>query len=284
MTIPLDIAFAAVGKPLQRKEDERLITGKGRFTDDFCVDGETYMAVVRSPHPHARIVAIDTAAAKAMPGVLTVLTGADSLADGMKPIPHSPLPSTKYDMKLTAPDGTANAFFGPHHMLAVGRTRYVGEAVALVVAETKAQAQDAAEAVDRRLCGDAVRVLDRGRRSQPGAPAVWDEVSGNTLIETWFGDKAATDRAFAAADHVTSMDFHIQPRHGRADGIALVPCRLRPDQRPLHALCRLRRRGAAEGRACRRRSASSRISCACCPSTSAAISARATGPIRNSAW
>ena len=208
MNKPLDIAFGAIGQPLVRKEDLRLVTGQGRFSDDFSVDSETHMAIVRSPHPHARIAAVDADTAKAMPGVLAVLTGADALADGLKPIPHTPLPSTRYDMKLTAPDGSANAFFGPHHLLAVGRTRYVGEAVALVVAETKAQALDAAEAVEVAyqplpFVGSSEDAL------KPGAPAVWDEVPDNTPIETWFGDKAATDRAFAQADHVTSMDFHI---------------------------------------------------------------------------
>jgi aerobic carbon-monoxide dehydrogenase large subunit len=219
MNKPLDIAFAAIGKPLARKEDQRLVTGKGRFSDDFNVDGQAYMAVVRSPHPHARIDLIETSAARDLPGVLAVLTGEDLLADGLKPIAHTPLPSTKYDMKLTAPDGSANAFFGPHHLLAVGRVRYVGEAVALVVAETKAQALDAAEAVE--IAYDDLPFVESSEDAlKPGAPAVWDEVPGNTLIETWFGDKEKTDRAFAQADHVTSMDFHI----GR---VTAVPMELR---------------------------------------------------------
>src|SRR5262245_9231751 len=143
---PFDISLLAVGQPLRRKEDERLITGKGRFTDDFNVDGQTYAARVRSSYPHARIVRIDTEAAKAMPGVLGVLTGADAEADGLKPIPHSPVPSTNFDMKLTARGG-GKVFAGPHRILPIDKARYVGEAVAMVVAETKAQALDAAEAV-----------------------------------------------------------------------------------------------------------------------------------------
>jgi carbon-monoxide dehydrogenase large subunit len=219
MNIPLDIAFAAIGQPLTRKEDLRLVTGRGRFSDDFSVDGQTYAAVVRSPHPHARIMSMETQAAKAMPGVLTVLTGADLLADGLKPIPHAPLPSTTYDMKLTAPDGTASIFAGPHHLLAIGKVRYVGEAVAAVVAETKAQALDAAEAVEvvyqsLPFVGSTEDAL------RPGAPAVWDEVPDNVLIETWFGDKAATDAAFSQADHVVAMDFHV----GR---VTAVPMELR---------------------------------------------------------
>src|SRR6186997_651270 len=102
MKFPAGTAFGSIGHPIRRKEDARLLTGKGRFTDDFSVESQTYAALVRSPHPHARIVRIDTGAAKAMPGVLLVLTGADCKADGIKPIPHTAVPSTKFDMKLTA--------------------------------------------------------------------------------------------------------------------------------------------------------------------------------------
>jgi aerobic carbon-monoxide dehydrogenase large subunit len=89
---PAGTAFSALGQPVRRKEDARLLTGKGRFTDDFSAEGQLYAAMVRSPHPHARILRIDTASAKTMPGVRAVLTGADCLADGLKPIPHTPGP------------------------------------------------------------------------------------------------------------------------------------------------------------------------------------------------
>ena len=139
--------MGAIGQPLLRKEDGRLLTGNGRFSDDFCMEGQTYAAMVRSPHPHARIVAINAVAARAMRGVLGVFSGTDCLADGLAPIPHTPVPSTKYDMKLTAPGG-GKIFFGPHLLLPVDRVRHVGEAVAMVVAESMDQALDAAEAVD----------------------------------------------------------------------------------------------------------------------------------------
>ena len=114
----LDAAnFRAVGKPIPRKEDERLITGHGRFSDDFNLDGQAYAVMVRSPHPHARIRGIDAARAQAMPGVLGVFTGADCLADGLGAIPHDPLPKTRYDMKLTGPGG-GTVFIGPHLLLA----------------------------------------------------------------------------------------------------------------------------------------------------------------------
>ena len=139
-------AYRFIGKPIRRAEDERLITGRGRFSDDFQFEGQTYAAMVRSPYPHARIRGVDSEAARKMPGVLGVFTGADCLADKLNPIPHDPLPKTKFDMKLHAPGGGA-VFIGPHMLLPADKARHVGEAVAMVVAETKTQAMDAAEAV-----------------------------------------------------------------------------------------------------------------------------------------
>jgi len=103
-----DEHYRFIGKPLPRKEDERLVTGKGRFTDDFNLDSQTYATMVRSPYPHARIVAIDAARARAMPRVLGVYTGADCAADRLHPIPHDPVPKTKYDLKLAAPRGATS--------------------------------------------------------------------------------------------------------------------------------------------------------------------------------
>src|SRR5271154_5239133 len=148
-TRPDETGYRFIGKPMPRKEDARLITGKGQFTDDFNLDGQTYAVMVRSLYPHARILAIDAAAAKAMPGVLGVFTGADCVADNLKPIPHDPVPKTKYDMKLAGPGGGA-VFIGPHLLLPTDKVRHVGEAVAMVVADSKAQAMDAAEAVEVR--------------------------------------------------------------------------------------------------------------------------------------
>src|ERR1700736_1875637 len=133
--LPDSTSLGAIGQPLRRKEDERLLTGRGRFSDDFTVPGQTYAAVVRSPHPHARIVEIDTRRALAMPGVLGILTGQDCAADGLSPIPHNPMPQTRYDMKLTGPGG-GPIFIGPQMLLPSDRVRHVGEAVAVVVAET----------------------------------------------------------------------------------------------------------------------------------------------------
>jgi carbon-monoxide dehydrogenase large subunit len=207
-----------IGKPVRRKEDQRLITGAGRFTDDFSCVGQTYAAIVRSPHPHALIRGLDKSRARAMPGVVGVFDGFDLAADGLEPIPHNPLPSTKFDMMLTAPDGTRNVFIGPHVLLPTDKARHVGEAVAMVVAETLAQALDAAEAVDVDYEPLAF-VADARSAAQPGAPAVWEQKPDNVCVETWFGDREATDTAFAAACHVVSYTFHV----GRVTGVPLEP-------------------------------------------------------------
>jgi aerobic carbon-monoxide dehydrogenase large subunit len=216
-TRPDETGYRFIGKPMPRKEDARLITGKGRFTDDFNLDGQTYAVMVRSPHPHARIVAINAAAAKAMPGVLGVFTGADCAADKLGPIPHDPVPKTKFDMKLTGPNGGA-VFIGPNVLLPADKARHVGEAVAMVVAETKAEALDAAEAVEVTY-EELPFVLHSEDAMRPGAPVLWDEVPNNVTVETVFGNVEATDQAFARAAHVVTKNFHI----GRVTGVPLEP-------------------------------------------------------------
>src|SRR6476660_5724821 len=207
MKFPAGTAFGSIGHPLRRKEDARLLTGKGRFTDDFSIDGETHAAMVRSPHPHARIVSIETSAAKAMPGVLGVFTGAECAAEGIKPIPHTPVPQTKFDMKLLGPGGSP-VFAGPHMLLPADKARHVGEAVAMVVAETRAQAMDAAEAVE--VDYEVLPfVVDQREAIKPGHTPVWDETPDNCFVDTTFGDVAGTDAAFAKAEHVVKMDIYI---------------------------------------------------------------------------
>jgi carbon-monoxide dehydrogenase large subunit len=214
---PGEVSFRSIGKAVVRHEDARLTTGRGRFSDDFSADGQAYAVMVRSPHAHARILGIDAARAKAMPGVLGVFTGADCLADGLGDIPHDPVPKTRYDMKLHAAGGGA-VFTGPHPLLPPDRARHVGEAVAMVVAETVPQALDAAETV-----GIDYEVLPGVYHSEhamrPGTPVIWSEVPDNVPVDTSFGDREATDRAFARADHVVAMDFHID----RVTGVPLEP-------------------------------------------------------------
>jgi carbon-monoxide dehydrogenase large subunit len=209
--------FRFIGQPLPRTEDARLLTGCGQFSDDFCLSGQTYAAIVRSPHAHARIVRIHTASAKNMPGVLGVFTGADCQADNLGAIPHDPLPKTRYDMKLQGPGG-GEIFFGPHVLLPTDKVRHVGEAIAMVVAETPSQAADAAEAVDVTY-ETLPCVLHAEDAMQPGAPAVWDEAANNILVDTRFGHAVETDRILANAAHVVRKDFHV----GRVTGAPMEP-------------------------------------------------------------
>src|SRR5437762_10558146 len=207
-----------IGQPLRRTEDARLLRGQGRFTDDVSRPGQVYAALVRSPHPHARIVAIDTGAASTMPGVLAVLTGADVARDRLGAIPHSPVPSNRYDLPLRAPGG-GTIFIGPHVLLPADKARHVGEAVALVVAETAGQAEDAAAHV--RVTWDPLAfVVDTAAAAAGDAPAVWDEVPSNVCVDSAFGsDEAAVEAAFARAAHVVAQEFHV----GRVTGLPIEP-------------------------------------------------------------
>jgi carbon-monoxide dehydrogenase large subunit len=209
--------FRFIGKPMPRTEDARLTTGAGQFSDDFNYPGQAYAVMVRSPHPHAHIVRIDKSAVLAMPGVLGVYTGADCQADGLKAIQHDPLPKTRDDMKLSGPGGST-VFQGPHMLLPADKARHVGEPVAMVVAQTQAQAMDGAEALEV-LYEVLPFVCQSEEAMKVGAPAVWDELPGNILVDTHFGDKARTDQAFAAAAHTVAMDFHID----RVTGVPMEP-------------------------------------------------------------
>jgi aerobic carbon-monoxide dehydrogenase large subunit len=210
-------AFKAVGKPQVRNEDLRLITGKGRFSDDFSLPGQCWAAMVRSPYPHARIVSIDGAAALASPGVLGVYTGADCERDGLRDIPHNPVPATKYDVKLTGRGG-APVYIGRHTLLPTDKVRHVGEALAMVVAETREAALAAAEMVV--IDYDVLPfVADTRAAAQADAPRLWDELSDNILVDSVFGDPAATDAAFASAAHVVQARYTV----GRVTGVPLEP-------------------------------------------------------------
>ncbi|MGC1304692.1 MAG: xanthine dehydrogenase family protein molybdopterin-binding subunit [Caulobacteraceae bacterium] len=209
--------FKAVGQPLRRKEDERLITGRGQFTDDFSLPGQVHAAMVRSPHPHATILSIDGSAAMDMPGVLGVFTGADLAADKVGQIPHNPVPSTKFDVKLTGRGGTP-VYIGEHYLLPTDRARHVGEAVAMVVAETRQQAYMAAEMV--MVDYDPLPwVANTSAAAEPDAPRLWDALPDNVLVDSIFGDQENTDAAFARAKHVVSMHYHLD----RVTGVPLEP-------------------------------------------------------------
>ncbi|MGE0222350.1 MAG: xanthine dehydrogenase family protein molybdopterin-binding subunit [Acetobacteraceae bacterium] len=182
---------AVIGDAPSRREDERFVTGHGRYLDDLAFADLTHAVVVRSPHAHALIAGIDTAPARACPGVLAVLTADDVRADGLQPL----RPNVEANVQTGEPFR-----FIPQPLLAAGKVRFVGEPVAVVVAETRAQALDAAEAlvIDYRPLR-AVTTEDAARA--PGAPLIADEVPGNVCLDWRHGDVAAVDAAFATAAH-----------------------------------------------------------------------------------
>jgi carbon-monoxide dehydrogenase large subunit len=179
------------GLSLRRLEDQRFLTGQGRYTADIRLPGELALAVIRSPHAHAAIGAIDGTAALAMPGVLGVFTAAD-LAD-LGPIPCGT--TVKTDGPMHVP---------PHRALATGHARYVGEPVAFIVATTAIAAQDAAELVTVDYT-PLPCVTDAAAALAPGAPQLWDSVPGNLAFRFRKGDAAAVDAAMAQAAHIASL-------------------------------------------------------------------------------
>ncbi len=207
---------AGIGQTVRRKEDARLVTGRGNYSDDLNLPNQAYGAAVRSPHAHARIRSIDVAAARAMPGVLAVLTGQDALADGLTRIPHLAAAGTPPDIVLHNRDGSPVPV-APHHVLATDRVRHVGAAVAFVIAETVAQAKDAAEAVtvDYELLP---AVVDATAAVAKDAPRLYDDLP-NIMIDAEVGDAKATDAAFARAAHVTRLDTWVN----RVTGVPMEP-------------------------------------------------------------
>ena len=137
---------ARIGDSVRRKEDLRLLTGRGCYSDDFNFPGQAYAAVLRAPHAHALIRGINTMPARKMPGVIAVLTGEDARADGLNAIPHLATPGTPPDIVLHNRDGSPVPV-APHHVLPCDRVRHVGTAVAFVIAETLAAAKDAADRI-----------------------------------------------------------------------------------------------------------------------------------------
>jgi carbon-monoxide dehydrogenase large subunit len=181
----------------RRVEDTPLLTGYGRFTDDLAVLGEAHAAFVRAPAAHAEIRGVDTTAAAGMPGVLAVLTGRDLAAEGIGAIP--PL--------VLLPGRGGKPMFGPAMpVLATDRVRYVGEPVAVVIAETAAQAQDAADAVELDLATlPAVARVEHALRT--GAPALWPEAPDNLSLDWEDGDAGAVEAAFRSAAHVARVSL-----------------------------------------------------------------------------
>ncbi len=169
------------GREVRRIEDAGLLAGAGRFTDDVSLPGQTYVSFLRSPHAHARIVSIDATAAASMPGVVAVLTGADLVAAGVKPLPVEPM--------FQRPDGSPGAT-PLRPALADGVVRFVGEAVVALIAETAEQAKDAQEAVIVEY-EDLPVVTELTEAAAEGAPLVWPAATGNIAAQMKHGDAAA---------------------------------------------------------------------------------------------
>src|SRR3954447_4834764 len=186
-----------VGQPVRRKEDDTLVRGKGKYTDDFSLPNQAYAWMVRSSHAHGVIKGIDTKAAETMPGVLGVWTAEDLAAANYNPFTCG-LPLKNRDGSPLLQTNRA--------ALASDRVRFVGDPVAFVVAETLAQARDAAEAVELDI-EPLPAVTNAREATKPGAPLLYDHIPGNVALDFHFGDTAKIDAAFAAAAHVTKLDI-----------------------------------------------------------------------------
>jgi aerobic carbon-monoxide dehydrogenase large subunit len=205
------------GTPVRRLEDGRLLTGQGHYSDDVSLPGQAYARFIRSPHPHARIRGVDAGAARAAPGVIAVLTAADAAADGLAPIPHRPVPTNPHEFPLVGRDG-GSVFVAPHPPLPADRARFVGEAVAMVIAETAGAAADAAERmiVDYEPLPSVTAAADAARA---GAPLLWADIAANVCVDSLAGDAAATDAAFARAAHVVRLETWVP----RITGVPMEP-------------------------------------------------------------
>ncbi|HEY0526999.1 MAG TPA: xanthine dehydrogenase family protein molybdopterin-binding subunit [Stellaceae bacterium] len=189
------------GQSVRRKEDVRLLTGRGCFIEDRNLPGQAHAALLRSPHAHARLVAIDAAAALTMPGVLAVLTGADLEADRIGTIPASfkppVFPGSPQDTPVVEP---------PYPALARDRVRFVGDPVALVVAETREQAREAVERIVVEY-DPLPSVTETADAASPDAPRLWEAAPGNVAFAWYAGDAAAVEAGFTAARHVVRLEL-----------------------------------------------------------------------------
>ncbi|MFZ2648897.1 MAG: xanthine dehydrogenase family protein molybdopterin-binding subunit [Burkholderiaceae bacterium] len=197
MNAPLDVGRFGSGKTVRRVEDPSLVAGKGQFTDDLNRSGQTHLLFLRSPHAHARLVSVDSSAARALPGVLAVYCGADLIAAGVKAMPVA--------IPFPRPDGSPAAS-APRYPLAVGRVRYAGEAVVAVVALSRDAALAGVDAV-RVEYEELPAVVDAVSAMQPGAPVLCEAAPDNIASEMRHGDAAATDAAFARAAHTVALDI-----------------------------------------------------------------------------
>src|SRR5918993_2787430 len=177
-----------IGRSVLRKEDERLLTGRGTFSDDLDLPRQLHAVMVRCPHAHARIRSIRTELARQSPGVADVLTGRDYASEQLQPIPRQAFPP---DLPLVNSDGSP-CFVPPDYPIAIDKVRHAGEVVAVVIAETRAAALDAAERVE--VDYDLLpAVVDIGAALAPGAPVLWESRSNNLAIDGSRGDQVLTE-------------------------------------------------------------------------------------------
>ncbi len=191
------MGVTAIGASVKRTEDIRFITGKGRYVDDVNRPGQAYAYFLRSPHAHATIDKIDLSAALKSPGVVAIFTGDDIAADKVGGLICGWMIHSKDGSPMKA---------GAHPALAQGKVRYVGDHVAVVIADTLAQARDAAEKIEVAYT-ELPAVIDLASATSDGRAQVHEAAPGNTVYNWHLGDKAATDAAFAAAKHVTKLDL-----------------------------------------------------------------------------
>src|SRR5271169_6844826 len=191
------MGVTALGASVKRTEDIRFITGKGHYVDDINRPGQAFAYFLRSPHAHATIDKIDTSEALKAPGVVAVFTGDDIAADKVGGLICGWMIHSKDGSPMKA---------GAHPALAQGKVRYVGDHVAVVIADTYVQARDAAEKIEVHYT-ELPAVVDIKTAANPGLPAIHDAAPSNTVYDWHLGDKAATDAAFASAAHVTKIDF-----------------------------------------------------------------------------
>ncbi len=199
---------SGIGRPVRRAEDFRLLTGRGRYTTDVSVSGQAHAVFLRSPHAHARIRAMDASAARTSDGVLLVLTAAEIAADGLGEVPCYAAMSGLVDLPFENTDGTPKKIT-PFPLLPADRARYVGEPVAMVAAETLADALDAAERieVDWEPLSSVTATPDA---AEGKGVDLWDHIAGNLCADGRFGDAAACEAAFASAAHVVPLTTWVQ--------------------------------------------------------------------------
>jgi carbon-monoxide dehydrogenase large subunit len=191
------MSMRMIGDPVRRKEDLRFLTGNGHYTDDLNRPGQLYAVFLRSPHAHAELRGVDTGKAKAAPGVVAVYTGADLAAAGIGGLPCGWGVKNKDGSPMAEP---------PHPVLASGRVRHVGDPVAIVIAETKAEAEEAADLVEVDY-KELPAVSSAEAALKKGAPQLFDAAPGNLCYDWHIGDEAPVTAAFAKAAHVTKIDM-----------------------------------------------------------------------------